>query len=74
MLAGCTSGAGNNRLDDLAIHATALPRVRVAASDASVSERAADPAVFTFTSDLAAGAGGRVVAFQLAGTAMSGSD
>jgi endonuclease I len=73
-LSGATAAAGNNRIDDLVIRASTLPRVTVVASDAEAHESGADPAVFTFTSDLPAPAGGLNVAFVLGGTATPGVD
>ncbi len=73
-LSGATASSGNNRIDDLVIRASTLPRITVTASDAEGHESGANPAVFTFTCDAPAPAGGLSVAFVLGGTATPGTD
>jgi hypothetical protein len=68
-LSGATGSAPNNRIDDLAINATAVPTVTVSADDPDGYEEGAQPARVTVSSSIAAGAGGLAVQFQLGGSA-----
>ena len=73
-LSGATSQLANNRLDNLTVRATPLPRITVSASDGVAAERNSDPAVFLFTSDVPSPAGGLTIPFALGGTATAGAD
>ncbi len=73
-LSGATGTAGNNRIDDFNVTATAastgnqLRTVQVAASDATASENG-DPGVFAVRINGIANPGGLLVGFDLGGTA-----
>jgi endonuclease I len=73
-LNGATSDLANNRIDNFAINATALPHVTISANASSVQEGAATPVVLTLTSDMAAPTGGLAVSVTFGGTAIAGTD
>ncbi len=73
-LAGASSTGGNNRLDEMVVHATPIPRISVVASDATAKERNANPATFVLASDVLAGDGGLAVEFNIGGKAKPGAD
>ena len=43
-LSGCTTGSGNNRLDDIVVRGTPLPSISAATPDADAAEKNGDPA------------------------------
>lgn len=73
-LSGATSTNGNNRIDDFSIRGTPLPRMSIAASDATGAETGSDPLAFQLTSDAPAPSGGFAVTISLSGVALPGVD
>lgn len=69
-LSGATGSLPNNRIDDLALNATAVPTVAVTATNPNAYEQGTQPASVTVSSSIVTGPGGLAVQFQLGGTAL----
>ncbi|MEO8353844.1 MAG: hypothetical protein ABI680_19120, partial [Chthoniobacteraceae bacterium] len=73
-LDGSTSSGGNNRLDELVVHATHIPSLNVMAAGGAAKERNANPATMIFTTDVPVGESGLSVNFMVGGSATAGVD
>lgn len=73
-LSGCTSSSGNNRIDNLTVSGTALPRITLEVTDSITSEVGDDPAACRVVSDVIAPSGGLTVSVAFGGTGQFGID